>query len=208
MGCVLALCTSDSWTLGRRFRWLLMLQPKASRLRWSSLFHLPLLPQELLCWRVLKDLPISHLSSFLFSMEGFMVGGGELTGRGKTLPGCAWGMASQVPNCTSIWEGPSVHSTGIPQRLTPTMGQAPSLWHWGALEPLVQTARWCRDDPQDSSSILGPLPLWHRRDSGSTLFCPCAFFPPSVSLWRASCTLLQESPKQEKALGSLFYLPY
>lgn len=116
---------------------------------------------------------------------------------------------SQVPNCTSMWEGPSVHSTSIPQWLTPTTGQAPSLWHCGALEPLVQTVRWCRDDPQVSSSMLGPLPLWYRSDSGSTLFCcPCVFFPPSVSLWRASCTLLQESPKQEKALGTLFNLPF
>ena len=206
MGCVFALCTSDSWTLGSRFQWLLMLQPKASRLGWSSLFHLPLLPaQGLLCWRVLKALPISHLSSFLFSMEGFMIqGGGELIGRGKKLPGYAWGMARvRYQTARPCGRG------SIPQWLTPTTGQAPSLWHCGALEPLVQTVRWCRDDPQVSSSMLGPLPLWYRSDSGSTLFCcPCVFFPPSVSLWRASCTLLQESPKQEKALGTLFNLPF
>lgn len=74
-------------TLGSRFQWLLMLQPKASGWGEAVFFHLPLLPaQGLLCWRVLKALPISHLSSFTFYGRIHGPGGGELTGRGKSFP--------------------------------------------------------------------------------------------------------------------------
>ena len=58
----------------------------------------PLSPSPAPCSRAaLLEGPesLTHLPcELLFIFHGkIMVGGGELTGRGKKLPGCAWGMA-------------------------------------------------------------------------------------------------------------------
>lgn len=151
---------------------------------------------------------LTHLPSvplFIFHGRIHWLGErGKLFGRGKKASQLCLGYGqSQVPNSTSLWQGPSAHCTSIPEQLTPPLGLIPRLWP--ALEPLVQIMRWCRDDPWGSSSVLGLLPPWHRNYSGRTLFCsPCALFPPGINLWRASCTLLQESPKQKAALGPCF----
>lgn len=135
---------------------------------------------------------------------------GKIHGRGR---GAHWerekasGMClgygqSQVPNCTSTWEGPSVHSTSIPQRLTPSGTGV--LW-----------SLWSRLRGDAEMTLKFPPLCWRRFLSNTEgtqgVLCSAAlvrsFLP--VSAWEGlPVLLLQESPKQEKALGTLFYLPF
>ena len=97
----------------------------------------------------------------LFLCHGRIHGGGWRGAhleREKASRMCLGYDQSQVPNCTSIWEGPSVHSIGTPQWLTPTTGQALSLGALGcsgASGPGCEVMqRW----PSVSSSIWGRFP--------------------------------------------------